>query len=221
MVIHLLAMFPQQLSAAHFVVVVIQIDTGIHAAFHHLQAGRFPFIPIAGENKDTICYKTAVSGNFPGEWRCRCCKNGFAGIPRFPASGAAPAALSHSCGRRPDKSCRSRDPRQSGRSMYSREKVPVDGDFRYRSMDRIADSTASCWALSWRICWWICSFFWESSSSIREMSSFCSTWVIWAGAHAQLFHVGDHLQPGVLIDVIITVAGLGSIYRGLSSSFSS
>ena len=65
MVIHLLAMFPQQLSAAHFVVVVIQIDTGIHAAFHHLQAGRFPFIPIAGENKDTVCYKTAVQEIFP------------------------------------------------------------------------------------------------------------------------------------------------------------
>ncbi len=65
MVIHLLAMFPQQLSAAHFVVVVIQIDTGIHAAFHHLQAGRFPSFQSPVKIKIRSATKTAVQEIFP------------------------------------------------------------------------------------------------------------------------------------------------------------
>lgn len=212
------AILPKLLGTGDFIVVVVQIDAGVHAAFHRLARGEASLLPAAQKDEDVLCQKTSSGKILLGNGGADVVGMDLgkapvlqlaAQLPQNALIGVNPVAVKvggtgNSPGKPPVNVLQGQG---AGGGRFA---VPLDGE----------DGPLHGVVLGL-----------ELAHLLMDLLVFLGEQLFNQGdilllqhlgdlsqAHAQLLHIDDHVQAGVLVDVVIAVSGLRIDIPGLEQA---
>ena len=212
------AVVPQLPGVVHLLVVVVQVDAGVHAALHHLVGRGVVLVPAAGEDENAAGHEPLFLKIPLGDGGADVVGVDLlealvlqpqAQVPQEPLVAVDVVAVEVvGAGHAPHVP--PVDVLQGEGARHRGLAVPLDGE----------DGPLYRVVLGFQVPHLLVDLLvFLAQQFLDEGHVLLLQGVPDLGeAHAQLLHVDDHVQPGVLVDVVIAVAGLGVGVPGLQQA---